>query len=155
VNHNYVVLEKHKNTTEHDNDEQKQIEDDQDHYHLPNDSPCDNAAYVKQDDDYDTTDQSKRHADKPGKPGNVYNTFNDFQQHDDYNHLGDHKKLPRVRENEYNTTKGAMAPAIDGDTYNYLNEGPKTTLRPDNVLGMSRVDDDYNRMPPVCGTKTT
>ena len=142
INHNYFVLEKH--IKEIDDNLQRQGENEQEHYASPNDSTY-VATYVEQENSYDTTDQSKSPAVKPGKPGNVYNTFNDFQQHDDYDHLSEHKKKqPMATDNDYSTTQAAMAPATDDDTYNHLNQGLKTTPRPDNVYGMPMVDNDYN-----------
>ena len=122
------------------------------HYAFAQDPTYSEATDGVTDDYYDTTGQGR-----PGraKPVNVYNTFKDFQQHDDYDHLGDKKKPSQIMENEYNTTQAAMSSTTEDDTYNHLNQGPQTTPRPDNVYGMPRTDDDYDRMPPVNGTKTT
>ena len=146
INHNCFVLEKH--IKEIDDNLQRQGENEQEHYASPNDSTYE-ATYAEQENSYDTTDQSKSRAVKPGNPGNVYNTFNDFQQQDDYDHLDNHKKPIRVNENEYSTTQAALAPAIEDDTYNHLNQRPTTTPRPDNIYGMPRVDKDYDRMSHV------
>jgi len=153
LNHNYFVLEKH--SKESGDNANRQVVDDQEHYALPKDPTYSEATCAEPDDEYDTTDQTKRRVGTPGKPGNVYNTFNDFQQQDDYDHLGYHKKPTRITENEYNTTQGAMATAIHEDTYNHLNKATNTATRPDNVYGMPRVDNDYDKMPPVGATHDT
>jgi len=150
LNHNYFVLEKHIKET--DDNIERPIGHEQEHYALPNDPQYSEATHAEQEDDYDTTDQSKSRAVKPGNPGNVYNTFNDFQQQDDYDHLDNRKKPIRVIENEYNTTQVAMVPAIGDGTYNHLNQRPKTSPRPDNIYGMPCVDKDYDRMPHVSET---
>jgi len=147
LNHDYFVLKKHPKET--DDNVKRQTDHEQKHYALPNDPQYSEATHAEQEDDYDTTDQNKSRAVKPGNPGNVYNTFNDFQQQDDYDHLDNHKKLIRVNENEYSTTHAALAPAIEDDTYNHLNQRPTTTPRPDNIYGMPRVDKDYDRMSHV------
>ena len=154
MNHTYFVLEKH-TKKESDNNEIRQFGNEQGLYGLSNNSSYEDTNVI-QDDDYDTTVQRKCPALHPGKPGNVYNTFNDFQQQDDYDHLADHKKKqPKATDNEYSTTQAVMSPATDDDTYNHLHQGPKTTAGPDNLYGMPRVDDHYDRMPTVSGTKTT
>jgi len=97
-----------------------------------------------------------------GKPmsspsGNVYNTFKQFQQQqEDYDHLSDHhRKPPQVTDNVYSTTHNVMTiPAID-DTYHHLGQFPGATSRPDNVYGMPRVDDNYDRMPHVNRTQAS
>jgi len=147
--HNYFVLEKH--VREIDDTDKLQASNVHDHYALAQDYEVTNG---QPEDDYDTTDEGQIGIGKPTQPGNVYNTFKDFQQQDDYDHISDQKNHPRVTENEYSTTQGAMVPAVDDDTYNHLNERPKTTARPDNVYGMPRVDNDYDSMPPVSGTCT-
>ena len=153
MNHTYLVLERH--TKESDCNVKRQLENEQGLYALPTDSTYEDTN-AEQEDDYYTTAQRKSPAVKPGKPGNVYNTFNDFQQPDDYDHLGDHKKKPRRgTDNDYSTTQAAMSPATKDDTYNHLNEGSKTVARPDNVYGMPRVDNNYDKMPPVSGTYDT
>jgi len=142
LNHTYFVLEKH--TKESDINVKHQLDNKQENYALPKYSAYE-AIYAEKEDDYHTTVQSKSPAVTPGKPGNVYNTFNDFQQPDDYDYLGDHKKkVPRVTDNDYSTTQAVMSPATDDDTYNHLNEEPKTSARPDNVYGMTRVNNDYD-----------
>ena len=152
LNHNYFILEQH--TKENDDNAKHQLENDQEHYALPKDSTYE-ATYTEKEDDYDTTDQGKHSAVKVCKPRNVYNTFNDFKEHDEYDHIGDKTKPPRVTENEYNTTQAAMSTAIDDDTYNHLSDGQKPATCPDNVYGMPRVDNDYDQMPPVGSAKPT
>jgi len=150
LNHNDVVLETHTKEVVKkvvvSNDQNYAVAEDRTYYEATNADP---------EDDYDTTKTGQSKTGNFSKPVNVYNTFNEFQQQDEYDHLGDQKKPPRVTENEYNTTQGATAQAIDDDTYSHLNEGPKTTAHPDNVYGMPRADDDYDHMPPVGGTKAT
>ena len=146
LNHSYFVLEKH---TKEVGDKDKDQANTDYPYATPEDRTYYEATNADLEDDYDTTEQGQSTRGNRSKPINVYNTFNDFKQQDDYDHLGDQTKPLRVTENEYNTTQGAMAPADDDDTYNHLNQGPKTTPRPDNVYGIPRTDDDYDRMPPV------
>jgi len=151
-NHNYFVLEKH--VKEIDDNGKPQQSNGHEHYALAQ-YPTYYEVAIGESDDYDTTDQVQIGGGKPSPPSNVYNTFKDFQQQDDYDHIGDHKKPPRIPENEYNTTQGAMALVTDDDTYNHLNEGTKTTPRPDNVYGTARGDNDYDKIPPVSGTHIT
>ena len=153
LNHNYFVLEQH--SKECGDNANRQVVDDQEHYALPKDPTYSEATNTEAEDEYDTTDQTKRRADYPDKPGNVYNTFNDFQQQDDYDHLSDQNNPPHVTENENNTTQGAMATAIHKDTSNHLNKAANTAARPDNVYGMPRVHNDDDRMRPVSGTHDT
>ena len=146
LNHNDVVLETH--TKEVVKKDKVLVSNDQ-NYALAEDPTYSEATNAYPEDDYDTTKTGQSKTGNSSKPVNVYNTFNEFQQQDDYDHLGDQKKRPRVTENVYNTAQGAMAPSVDDDTYNHLNQGPKTTPRPDNVYGMPRTDNDYDRMPSV------
>ena len=152
LNHNDVVLEKQ--TKEVVNKDKRLVGNDQ-NYAVAEDPTYYEANNAYPVDDYDTTKTGQSKTGNSSKPVDIYNTFNEFQQQDDYDHLGDHKKPPRFTENEYNTTHGAFAQAIDDDTYNHLKKGPKTTAYTDNVYGMPRVEDDYDRMPPVGGTKAT
>jgi len=145
--HNYFVLENH--TKANEDDDQHLANNDQAHYAFAQDPTYNEATDGVTDDYYDTTGQGR-----PGraKPVNVYNTFKDFQQHDDYDHIGDKKNTSQIMENDYNTTQAAMSSTTEDDTYNHLNQGPLTSVLPDNVYGMPRAGDDYDRMPPVSGT---
>jgi len=140
VNHNYFVLEKHVKETDYS--DKLQASNDHDHYTLAQDPTFYEVTNGETEDDYDTTDQGQAGRGKSSQSGNVYNTFNDFKHHDDYDHLGDHKKHPRFTANEYSTTEAAMTQPIDDDTYNHLNQGPHTAARPDNVYGMPRASND-------------
>jgi len=106
------------------------------HYAIPQGRTNYKATTADQDDDYDLTEQGQAAKGNPTNQANDYNTFRDFHQ-DNYDHLGDQKKPPRVTENEYNTTQSSQT------------QVHVTTVRPDNVYGMTRVDNDYERMPPV------
>ena len=139
-NHDYFVLEKHVKETDDNN--KLQANDDQEHYALPQDPTYYEATNKDLDDDYDTAEHGQPGRHKPSPSGNVYNTFNDFQHQEDYDHIGDHSKRVRATENEYNTTQTALVPAVDDDTYNHMNPGPKTAARPDNVYGMPRVNNE-------------
>jgi len=150
-NHNYFVLEKHVKEV----DKNDKLQESNGHYALAQDPTYYEVTNGEPEDDYDTTDQCQLGRGKPTQPGNVYNTVKDFQQQDDYDHISDQKQPLRVPENEYNTTQDVMTSDINDDTYNHLNERPKTTPRPDNVYGMPRVDNDYDSMPPVSGTNGT
>ena len=125
---NYFILETH--TKEVGGTDKDLVNNDQ-NYALPQEPTYYEATNAGLEDDYDTTEQGQFKKGNACKPVNIYNTFNNFQQQDDYDHLGDQKKRPRVTENEYNTTQEATAQAIDDDTYNHLNEGPKTTAHPE------------------------
>lgn len=133
-NHNYFVLGKRVQET--DDATQLQANNDLEHYALAQDPTYYETTNADTEYDYDTTEQSQAGGGKPKQPVNVYNTFNDFQHHEDYDHLGDHKKPARVVENEYNTAEAAMTRPVDDDTYNHLNSGKQTAARPDNVYGM-------------------
>jgi len=140
-NHNYFVLENHVKET--DDKTKLRANNDQDHYALAQDPTYYETTNANPEDDYDTNGQGETGRSKPKQIGNVYNTFNDFNHHEDYDHIGDHKKTARVAaENEYSTTEAAMTQPIDDDTYNQMNQGPKTVARPDNVYGMPNASYD-------------
>ena len=158
ANHNYVVLEKHERdpvkipTGTKSND-------------IPYySSPLNVDNYEDADDvretSFGTDDATNEHVTgKPMSPpsGNVYNTFKEFQQQqEDYDHLGDHnKRPPQVTDNVYSTTQNVMTIPARDDTYHHLGQLPGATSKPDNMYGMPRVDDDYDRMSPVSGTQAS
>jgi len=180
VNHNNIVIEEHEMT--HTNtiiqtsphysepidfksppEEPSATGNETVYYATPVESNYYEATDLKKDQQgvYDTAGKATDNVEGDAtqhNASNVYNTFKDFQQQDDYDHLGDHKKKSlRVTDNDYSTTQAVISPATDDDTYNHLNEGPKIAASPDNVYGMTRAEDDYERMPHVSRTqpKTT
>jgi len=158
ANHNYFVLEKHESDTSNNRTEAENNENP--YYSSPHNVDKYEDPDAVRETRFGTVDAKNEHATgKPMSPpsGNVYNTFKEFQQQqEDYDHLGDHnKRPPQVTDNVYSTTQNVMTIPAKDDTYHHLGQIPGATSHPDNVYGMPRVNDNYDRMPPVSGTQTS
>ena len=148
-NHDYYVLKKHEQTTTVSNDI-KSIRNGFETLATLQNLAVDKVSGTQQENHYDISDHTRDNSDKrTANTGSthVYNTFNDFKD-DDYDHLEDHDKIPRALESDYNTTDECVNPACE-NTYDHINQKPKVSKSTDNVYGMPRVDNDYDRVSSV------
>jgi len=131
-NHNYFVLERHENLAKLQT------------------LTVDKISGTQQENYYDTSDLRSDNADNGTThtgSTHVYNTFNDFKD-DEYDHLEKHAKIPRALESDYNTTDDLVTPSCE-NTYDHIHQKPKANTSTDNVYGMPRVDNDYDRVSSV------